>query len=89
MIKANTISGNSGDGINVTVGDLTLVPVARELLGCAGSRSRLAGFAAREAAAVVVISSSGTTAFRITGEKVTLEQLAAEFPGIGDSLRRL
>jgi len=73
----------------VAVGGLTLVPVARELLSCAGSGKRLAGFAAREAIGVVVISSSGTTAFRVTGEEVTLDQLAVEFPGISSALKRL
>lgn len=72
----------------VALKGLTIIPVAKVSI----SYSFAAGISivsTKQPVAVIVISTSGKKAFRITGEEVPLVQLLEEYPPIRKSLEEV
>ena len=69
-------------GTPVTVGGVTLIPVAKVSLNCWRGKGALSLFGVKQPIDIVVVSPSAKRAFSITGEEVSLDQLIQEVPGI-------
>jgi uncharacterized spore protein YtfJ len=73
----------------VAVGEATLIPVIEVSLNCARRNGGISLFGAKQPVAVVVVSASARTAFRITGEEVSIAQLIREFPNIKEEMEAI
>jgi len=69
-----------------TVAGVTLVPIAKASLSYWYGKGRLSFFGTKQPVSVVVISPQARRAFRITGEEISLDELAKEVPGIEEIL---
>ncbi|MFC1965119.1 hypothetical protein ACFLWG_03875 [Chloroflexota bacterium] len=70
----------------VTVAGITLIPVAKVSLSHWHGNRGTSFFGFKQPIGVVVVSPSARRAFRITGEKVSLDQFIQEVPGIKEIL---
>ncbi len=68
---------------------VTIVPIVKTSLNCWQRKGRLAFFATKQPVSLVVVSPQARRAFRITGEEISLDQLAKEAPGITEMLERI
>ncbi len=70
----------------ISEGDLTFLPVSETT--CRGEQIGQTAFffAAKIPVAIVVLSPTGKRAFRISGEEISLDTLAAEVPDIWESI---
>ncbi len=73
-------------GRPVTAGEVTVFPVAEVSLSHRRIGDGISFYGAKRPVSLVVVSPSGSRAFRITGEEVTLDQLIQEVPGIEEAL---
>ncbi len=71
------------------VAGVTLVPIVKTSLNHWHSKGRFSFFGNKQPISVVVISPQARRAFRITGEEISLDQLAKEAPGITEMLERI
>lgn len=71
----------------VALEDVILVPITRESVNYRRLNDGCSFFVTKRPIAVVVVSGSVKTVFRISGEKISLKQLVREFPDIRDSLK--
>ena len=69
-------------GNPIAVDGVTLIPIVRVSLNSQYCKSGISLFSVKQPIALVVISVSARTAFRITGEEVSIDQLIQEFPDI-------
>jgi len=69
-------------GSPVAVGEITIIPITRLSLNCGQSKGGALFFGSQQPTHIIIISPSITSAFRITGEQVSLDQLAQEVPNI-------
>ena len=69
----------------VSARGLTIIPVVRTSINYSLAAG-VSAFITKQPLAVVFISPLEKKSFRITGEEVTLEQLAVEFPPLKKSL---
>jgi len=70
----------------LAVGETTLIPVIEVSLNYARRNGGISLFGVKQPVAVVVVLASARTAFRITGEEVSIAQLIREFPNIKEKL---
>ncbi len=70
----------------ISEGAFTFLPVSKTT--CQGERIGQTAFffAAKTPVAIVVLSPGGKRAFRISGEEISLETLAAEVPDIWEAI---
>ena len=73
----------------VTVAGVTVVPVSRVRINGWHGRRGVAIFGSKQPVGVIIVSPSAKRAFRITGEEISLEQLAEENPEIAETLREI
>ena len=73
-------------GRPVTVGNLRIIPVAEVVFKYRGRKKNVASFGLKRPVGSVVLLPDGPQAFRATGEAVSVEQLAQEFPEMKDTL---
>ena len=66
----------------VTVGGVTLIPVAQVSLTYKHSNNGISVTCVNQPIAIVVLSVSARKAFRITGEEISINQLIQEIPNI-------
>lgn len=78
-----------GIGKPVSVAGLTLIPVVQVLLNYWSGKGGASFFSVKQPVAVVIVSPSAKKAFRVTGEEVSLDQLAQEFPNIKATLEEI
>lgn len=69
-------------GNPMAVAGVTLIPIVQVLLNYWHGKSRTSFYSVKQPVAVIVVSPSAKRAFRITGEEVSIDQLAEEVPGI-------
>ena len=70
----------------VSVGEITVIPVSRITVRCGKGKSGIAFYGSKQPDSVIIASPSGISAFRITGEEVSLDRLTEEFPDISEKL---
>jgi len=68
---------------------VTLLSIARCHTYCGRSEGRFFAFGVKKPVSIVVLSSHGRQAFRVSGEEVSLEQLIDETPGLKKTLEKL
>ena len=73
-------------GNPITVGGVTVIPVAKVSLNYWHSNRGGSFFGVKQPVTIVVVSPSVRRAFRISGEEVSLDQLIEEAPGIKNIL---
>ena len=73
----------------LSVGEVTIIPVAKVSLNYFHGKSGLSLFCFKQPVSIVVVSPLVKRAFRITGEEVPLDELAKEVPGIKQVLEQL
>ena len=71
-------------GAAVTIDGVTLIPVVRVSLNCWRVKGGVVSFGVKHPVGVVVVSSSTSRTFRISGEEVPLAQFTQEFPDVGE-----
>lgn len=76
-------------GSPVTVSGVTLIPVSEVSINYWRGKPGVALSGSTHPVSVVIVSSSAKRAFRITGEEITIDQLAREAPDIRKVLRKL
>ena len=76
-------------GNPVTIGQVTLIPVAEFSLNYWHGGSRSSCFGIKQPASIVVISPAGKRAFRTNGEEVPLDQFLEETPGMREVLETI
>ena len=76
-------------GAALTIGGLTIVPVAVTSVEIQREEGRVMAFGDTEAVAVIVIGPSGTQVLAVSGDILSLEQLADLYPGIREQLDAL
>lgn len=69
----------------ISIRGLTVIPVVKFSLNYSFAAG-IAVMSTKQPVAAVIISPSQKKAFRMTGEEVSLEQLATEFPAIREPL---
>lgn len=69
-------------GSPVTAGGVTLLPISQIRLSHVCGQGWVSFYGTKQPTAILAISASGMTAFRITGEEVPLDQLIEEVPQI-------
>ncbi len=72
-----------------TVAGITLVPITKTSLNWWQRKGSLSCFATRQPVSMVVISPQSRRAFRISGEEISLGQLAEEVPGLNEVLGKI
>ena len=73
-------------GSPVSIGEISLVPVAELSLNYRGGKRCSSFFGIKQPVCIVVVSPSGKRAFRASGEEVPLEQLIQEVPALRETL---
>jgi uncharacterized spore protein YtfJ len=73
-------------GDRITLGDTCIIPVTEFILSYGTGAKHLAAFGLKRPVAVLVVTSSGPRAFRISGQAVPLEELIKELPEIRETL---
>ncbi len=68
------------------VAGVTLVPILKTSLKCWQGKNSLSSLGTRQPVSLVVVSPQGRKAFRISGEEISLDQLAEEVHNIGEIL---
>lgn len=66
----------------VSVGGITVIPVSKITVKSQKGKRGIAFSGIKQPDSIIIVTPSGKRVFRITGEEVTLDQLAEEFPGI-------
>jgi len=74
-------------GPPITIAGLTLIPVTKVSLRYWSAEGVASFLGIKKPVAVVVVSLQAKRAFRITGEEVSLEQLAQEVPDLEEMLK--
>ena len=72
-----------------TAAGVTIVPLVKTSLNYRQRKSYHSFFATRQPVSLVVVSPQARKAFRITGEEISLDQLAKEAPGITEILETI
>ena len=70
----------------IAVAGVTIVPVTKVSLVYRQGQGSLLCFGDKQPDSVILISSAGKKAFRLTGEEISLDQLVREAPGIKEAL---
>jgi uncharacterized spore protein YtfJ len=73
----------------VNIAGITIVPVSRVSINARHGKRGTAFYGSIQPDSVIIITPSGKRAFRVTGEEVTLDQLAWEFPDISEKLEEV
>ena len=73
----------------VTVAGVTLIPVSKATINCWHSKRVIAFSGSTQPVSIIIVTPSAKKAFRITGEEITLDQLAQEIPGIWQTLEEI
>ncbi len=73
----------------MAIAGLIIVPVVQVRLNSGQAKGNASFFGLKQPIAVIVRSPLVKRAFRITGEEVSIEQLAQEAPGIKEMMERL
>ena len=68
---------------------VTLIPIVKTSLNCWQRKDYHSFFVTKQPVSLVVVSPQARRAFRITGEEISLDQLAKEAPGITEMLERI
>ena len=66
----------------LAVNGVTLIPIVEVSLNYRRGKGSISFFGIKQPIAVVVVSPSSRTAFRISGEEVPLDQLMQEIPNL-------
>jgi len=66
----------------VSVAGVTLIPIVESSVKYMCSQRRIAAYGTVQPVSIVIVTPSGRSAFRITGEEVSLDQLGKEVPAI-------
>ena len=66
----------------IAITGVKLIPIVRILANLWRDKNGVSFFASKEPIAVAFVSPSAKKAFRITGEEITLDELAEEVPEI-------
>lgn len=69
-------------GNPVSVGGVTLIPIVESSVKYWRSQRRIIVSGTVQPVSIIVVTPSGRSAFRITGEEVSLDQLGKEVPAI-------
>ncbi len=72
-----------------TAAGVTIVPIVKTSLNCWQHKGYHSFFATRQPVSLVVVSPQARKAFHITGEEISLDQLAKEAPGIIELLETI
>jgi uncharacterized spore protein YtfJ len=73
-------------GNPVKVAGVTLIPVAKIKINCWRDKRGIAFLGSVQPESVIIATPSARRAFRITGEEISLDQLAREIPDVGADL---
>jgi uncharacterized spore protein YtfJ len=73
----------------VTVAGVTLIPVSKATINCWHSKRGIAFSGSKQPVGIIIATPSAKRAFRISGEEITLDQLAQEIPDITRTLEEL
>ena len=76
-------------GNPVAIAGVTLIPVTKVSLNYWRSNRGISFLSIKQPLSVIVVSPSEKRAFRITGEKVSLDELIQEVPGMQETLARI
>ncbi|MFP3974955.1 MAG: GerW family sporulation protein [Chloroflexota bacterium] len=74
-------------GPPITAGDVTVIPVIKTSIGCHGAGKGISASGLKRPTALVVVSSSGTKAFDISGEETSLDELIEAVPQLREMLQ--
>ena len=69
-------------GEPIAIGSITLVPITKVSLNYECGNTGILFFGSKQPVAVIVISASAKTAFRINGEEVSIDHLIQEMPDL-------
>lgn len=69
-------------GEPIAIGDVTLIPITKVSLNYECGNAGISFFGFKHPVAVIVISTSAKTAFRIDGEEVSIDHLIQEIPDL-------
>ena len=69
-------------GNPVSVAGVTLIPIVESSIKYGRSQRRIVASGTVQPVSIIVVTPSGRSAFRITGEEVPLDQLGKEVPAI-------
>lgn len=74
---------------SVTVAGLTLIPVSKVTMNCWHGKRGIIFTGSKQPDSIIIATPSAKRAFRITGEEITLDQLAQEIPDIMEKLAEI
>ncbi len=76
-------------GQPVKVGDITLVPIIRTFVSCAGVESGVVVHGSKSPTGIVVLSKEGKYAMNLTGKRMPVDQYLQQVPGLSEVLETL
>ena len=76
-------------GKPITVAGLTLIPVSKVTINHWHGKRGIAFSGSKQPVSIIMVTPSTKRAFRLTGEEITLDQLAQEIPDIWETLQEI
>ncbi|MFC1935579.1 hypothetical protein ACFLX9_02290 [Chloroflexota bacterium] len=76
-------------GQPLRVGDITLVPIIRTFVSCAGVETGVVVHGSRSPTSIVVVSKEDKYAMNLTGKRMPIDQYLQQVPGLAEVLERL
>ena len=76
-------------GQPIKVGDVTLVPIIRTFVSCAGIGPGIVVHGSKSPTGIVVLSKVNKYAMDLTGKRMTIDQYLQQVPGLVDVLSLL
>ncbi len=76
-------------GLPIRVGDITLVPMIRTFVSCAGAEPGVVVHGSKRPTGIVVVSKGGEYAMNLTGERMPIDQCLEQVPGLAEVLGTL
>jgi len=76
-------------GQPIKVGDITLVPIIRAFVSCAGVEPGIVVHGSKSPTGIVVFSKEDKYAMNLTGKRMPIDQYLQQVPGLAEVLERL
>ena len=76
-------------GQPIKVGDITLVPIIRTFVSCAGVETGIVVHGSKSATGIVVVAKEDKYAVNLTGKRMLIDQYLQHVSGLVDVLERL
>ena len=76
-------------GQPIRVGDITLVPIIRTFVSCAGVERGVVVHGSKRPTGIVVVSKGDKYAMNLTGKRMPIDQYLRQVPGLAEVLETL